>query len=193
MLISIIFINAPMKSNISQQSILYVLGAIAIIFILATTFTFLSKQLAPENTTTSTRQANNSIHHSAQQQGGGATCAIHACGAIDPVSDPEYNMKEIIKQSLMLEEHLVEKNKRCKDCQAKHFLMIIGLSEEALSLAGAKIQSYPLMDENPAFYNRLFEQWLRNKDSSDDAVFLQIADELRTRRKALVQSYVLKS
>jgi hypothetical protein len=119
------------------------------------------------------------------------TCPLHSCGALDPVSDPEYNMKEIIKQSLMLEEHLVEKNKRCKDCQAKHFLMIIGLSEEALSLAGAKIGSYPLMGENPKFYNEVFEAWLANKDSEDDAVFLALADRLRMRRKELVAVYVL--
>lgn len=119
------------------------------------------------------------------------TCQVHACGAIDPVSDPKYNMKEIAKQSLMLEDHLVEKNKRCKDCQAKHFLMIIGLSEEALSLAGVSISSYPMMADNPAFYNKLFDEWLLIKDSQDDAAFLRIADALRARRKALIETYVL--
>ncbi len=28
------------------------------------------------------------------------------CGAIDPVSDPAYNMRNLIKQTILLEEHL---------------------------------------------------------------------------------------
>jgi hypothetical protein len=111
------------------------------------------------------------------------------CGAIDPVSDPAYNMKEIAKQSLLLEEHLVEKNKRCKDCIAKHFLHIIALSEEAVCLAGSRLPSYPLMDTNAAFYERLFQKWLMKKTAEDN--LRAIEDELRARRKELVATYVL--
>ena len=50
------------------------------------------------------------------------------CDALDPVSDPRYNMQQIIKQSILLEEHLTNKNKRCRDCITKHFLHIIGLA-----------------------------------------------------------------
>ena len=37
------------------------------------------------------------------------------CDALDPVSDPRYNMQQIIKQSILLEEHLTNKNKRCRN------------------------------------------------------------------------------
>lgn len=121
---------------------------------------------------------------------GGSKCAsVHACGAIDPVSDPDYNMREVVKQSILLEEHLVEKNKRCKDCIAKHFLHIIGLSEEAQCLAGSKLRTFPLMDTNPSFYDALFKKWLSAKD--DDANLRTIQDELRVRRKALMEAYFL--
>ena len=62
-------------------------------------------------------------------------CSVSGCSSIDPVSDPKYNMQQIVKQSILLEEHLANKNKRCRDCITKHFLHIIGLAEEAQMLA----------------------------------------------------------
>ena len=67
------------------------------------------------------------------------SCDKKSCGALDPVSDPKYNMQQIVKQSILLEEHLINKNKRCRDCITKHFQHIIGLSEEAQMLATDKI------------------------------------------------------
>ena len=129
------------------------------------------------------------------QEGGGGKCsaasaqAAKMCGAEDPVSDPDYNMKEIAKQSILLEEHLVEKNKRCKDCIAKHFLHIIGLAEEAQCLAGSKLAKYPLMGDSPKYYKRLFDRWLKHRDN--DAEYRKIDDQLRARRKQLMAVYVL--
>lgn len=121
---------------------------------------------------------------------GGASCSKkHKCGAIDPVSDPKYNMKEIAKQSILLEEHLVERKKRCKDCIAKHFLHIIGLAEEGQCLAGSKTKTYPHMDDNPEFYEALFTKWIAAGDNEDKNRFIE--DELRKRRKELIEIYVL--
>ena len=124
--------------------------------------------------------------------GGGGQCAAaaaHACGAEDPVSEPSYNMREIAKQSILLEEHLVEKNKRCKDCICKHFMHIIALAEEAQMLAGSKVAKYPLMGDSATFYNALFKQWLQKR--TDDATQRRIEELLRARRKQLVERYVL--
>ena len=82
------------------------------------------------------------------------------CDSLDPVSDPKYNMQQIIKQSILLEEHLTNKNKRCRDCITKHFLHIIGLSEEAQMLATNKIDDYPLVNESVNLYNELFKIWI---------------------------------
>ena len=98
-------------------------------------------------------------------------------------------MKEIVKQSILLEEHLVETNKRCKDCIVKHFLHIIGLAEEAQCLAGSGIQKYKYMEDSPEFYNSLFEEWLKHRDN--DSKYTEIEDKLRARRKLLVESYIL--
>jgi len=117
-------------------------------------------------------------------------CQVHTCGAIDPVSEPEYNMKEIVKQSLLLEDHLAQKRKRCKDCIAKHFMTIIALSEEAVCLAGTKTSKYPLMDSNASYYQTLFDQWLRDKDGDQNQMVVE--EQLRERRKQLVAAYILK-
>lgn len=109
---------------------------------------------------------------------------------LDPLTDPVYNVKQIIKQSLLLEEHLVEPKKRCQDCICKHFLTICGLQEEALSLAGSTIKKYPLMKDNVIFYNKLFDYWLYNKKIGEH-VYLKVAEELRQRRKRLTSIYLL--
>lgn len=117
------------------------------------------------------------------------TCDAHTCGALDPVSDPEYNMKEIIKQSILLEQHLADKRKRCKDCILKHFLHCQGLAEEAVMLAGPKISTYPMMEESAAFYIKTSQTWLRATE--DETTMLTIEGELREWRKRLMTVYFL--
>jgi uncharacterized protein YxeA len=51
-----------------------------------------------------------------------------------PVLDPLFNLREICKQIILLEDHLSHKGKRCYDCISKHFLYLEGLSEEAITL-----------------------------------------------------------
>ena len=113
------------------------------------------------------------------------------CDALDPVSDPRYNMQQIIKQSILLEEHLTNKNKRCRDCITKHFLHIIGLAEEAEMLATNNINKYPLINESVILYNELFKIWIKNKhlnNNSEDYI-LYCTDKLRNHRKQLIVLY----
>ena len=114
-----------------------------------------------------------------------------SCDSIDPVSDPRYNMQQIIKQSILLEEHLTNKNKRCRDCITKHFLHIIGLAEEAQMLATNKIDKYPLINESVILYNDLFKVWIKNKNMNgkDESYVLYCTDKLRDHRKQLIVIY----
>jgi hypothetical protein len=114
-----------------------------------------------------------------------------SCDSIDPVSDPRYNMQQIIKQSILLEEHLTNKNKRCRDCITKHFLHIIGLAEEAQMLATNKIDKYPLINESVILYNELFKVWIKNKNlnGKDETYVLYCTDKLRDHRKQLIVIY----
>jgi hypothetical protein len=130
------------------------------------------------------------LNHHKKNNSNGPSCDVHTCGALDPVSDPKYNMQQIIKQSILLEEHLTNKNKRCRDCIVKHFLHIIGLAEEAQMLATNRINEYPLINECVILYNELFEEWNKNcKNESKECVILDCCNKLRTMRKKLIIVY----
>jgi len=115
------------------------------------------------------------------------TCDKISCGALDPVSDPKYNMQQIVKQSILLEEHLINKNKRCRDCITKHFQHIIGLSEEAQMLATDKSSKYPLLNDSVEVYNHLFNHWMKYR--YEDIKIYEVADKLRIHRKKLIAIY----
>ena len=51
-----------------------------------------------------------------------------------PLNSPEFNLREIAKQLVLLEDHLNDDTKFCKDCIRKHLLLIEALAEEAVSL-----------------------------------------------------------
>ena len=123
-------------------------------------------------------------YNNEKEKDNGESCTKSGCDSIDPVSDPKYNMHQIIKQSILLEEHLSNKNKRCRDCITKHFSHIIGLAEEAVMLACSDVTSYPHMSECPDFYNKLFKKWLNDTSTS-----LEVCGELRVMRKKLIAIY----
>jgi len=51
-----------------------------------------------------------------------------------PVMDPAFNIREICKQLILLEDHLQHPPKQCPDCIRKHLLAAEALAEEAVSL-----------------------------------------------------------
>ena len=108
--------------------------------------------------------------------------------AMDPVSEPSYNMEQIIKQSILLEEHLVEDKKYCPDCVTKHFMHILGLAEEAKMLAGKR--RLPYVGVAVARYGDIFAAWRAKKRSK--TVRLECAEALRAMRKKLVKAYIVK-
>ena len=128
-------------------------------------------------------------HHNQYNKTNAVSCDIHSCGALDPVSDPKYNMQQIVKQSILLEEHLTNKNKRCRDCITKHFLHIIGLAEEAQMLATNDIDKYPLINECVIMYNELFEKWTKGCKDPNEHIILSCSNKLRLMRKKLIIIY----
>ncbi|HSG19962.1 MAG TPA: hypothetical protein VLA31_04260, partial [Burkholderiaceae bacterium] len=48
--------------------------------------------------------------------------------------DPQFNLREIAKQMVLLEDHLCHPYKHCSDCIRKHLLTIEAFAEEAVSL-----------------------------------------------------------
>ena len=147
------------------------------LFILLYYNTINYNQITPKNNNNNQITEKNNSHK----------CDAKSCGALDPVSDPKYNMQQIVKQSILLEEHLTNKNKRCRDCITKHFQHIIGLAEEAQMLATTKTDKYPLLNESVVVYNNLFNEWMKNRNN--EYVILEISEKLRIHRKKLIAIY----
>ena len=106
-----------------------------------------------------------------------------SCTDLLPVMDPMYNMREMCKQIILLEDHLFQKEKRCHDCICKHFLTIEALAEEAITLD--KSHKYPELEEIPTKVRAITKKYISNhNDSSQHAVTGQ---DLRELRKGLMQ------
>lgn len=109
------------------------------------------------------------------------TCTSGGCDKLLPVLDPKFNMREICKQSTLLEDHLFQEEKRCYDCICKHFLTIEGLAEEAITLD--KEQKYPELNDLPKKIRAIEKNFIENKDKNH----IQSAQELREIRKNYMQ------
>ena len=121
-----------------------------------------------------------------------ASCAMSpskksTCGALDPVNDPAYNVKETIKNTILIEQHLAEKRKYCKECLVKHFLLSIGLLEEAIWMAAQQPGNYPKLENSASFYQTLFDKWRANMDL--DSTRIEVLQALRTWRQEMIRLY----
>lgn len=119
--------------------------------------------------------------------------ACHSCASIDPVSDPAYNMREMAKQSVLLEEHLTVPAKFCPDCCVKHLLHLTGLADEAIALACTRVGDFPLIMESADHFKSCMNDWnerVRHADPINDPQPRQeLASKLRDFRKELVVIY----
>ena len=115
-------------------------------------------------------------------------CSSKSCGInnLYPILDPRFNMRESAKQCLLLEDHLNNKQKRCVDCIRKHFLIIDGLLEEAVSLE---------KDINKRdYYRNLYVMWVNIEKQyanspSDSYTMDNVSKSIRSFRKPLVEEY----
>jgi hypothetical protein len=51
-----------------------------------------------------------------------------------PILDVRFNLREAVKNMLLVEDHLLDKRRRCMDCCKKHMLLIESFLEEGISL-----------------------------------------------------------
>lgn len=115
-------------------------------------------------------------------------CSKDSCGSesLHPILDPRFNMREVAKQALLLEDHMNNTKKRCFDCIRKHFLIIDGLLEEAVSLE-KDIRTR-------GKYRDLYLKWVAlEKQYSSDPLnsdnIDSVSQKIRFFRKPLVESY----
>lgn len=101
-----------------------------------------------------------------------------------PIMSPLYNLREICKQIVLLEDHLNQPRKRCPDCIRKHFLTIEALFEEAVSL-DKELKYVEILDGKAEEIRKLQSVWLDTKDSKQaHRFYLILAQTLRVLRKS---------
>jgi hypothetical protein len=103
-----------------------------------------------------------------------------------PVLRPQHNMREIIKQLALLEDHLHQPVKRCRDCIRKHFLTIEGLAEECGSLCkpDAILPESRKIASTARVLQHAWEQ-----DPTNPRMAEHIAAKLRKMRKTLMTRF----
>ena len=107
-----------------------------------------------------------------------------------PVMRPAQNMREIIKQVIMLEDHLFQSCKRCGDCVNKHFLTIEALAEECGTLCDAANPAASREAQAVASEVRvLHHAWAQ--DPKGDGICTRVAGQLRQLRKRLMRTYAV--
>lgn len=92
-----------------------------------------------------------------------------------PVLDSRFNLREICKQCILLEDHLTHEEKRCRDCCIKHFLALEALCEEAITLDNKNAMNITML---PQQIRNIQKKWYDNpSQNSHDCA--QLLRELR--------------
>lgn len=101
-------------------------------------------------------------------------------GKRPPLNSAEFNVREITKQLLLLEDHLSDDEKYCIDCIRKHLLTVEALAEEATMMDP---DSY-LIDECKDAAKKA-RDWIVK--FSDGVSKYSLSQRIRRERKRLVE------
>lgn len=108
-------------------------------------------------------------------------CVNHAREELLPIMRVMFNIRECSKNMVLLEEHLVESRKRCKDCIRKHFALIEALAAEGCTLDPTG-RYYTLCDSLAELFRQLLADTFKGSRSPND-----IASTIRAVRKPLLK------
>jgi len=111
-----------------------------------------------------------------------SSCQSDGGGGLLPLMEPQFNLRECVKQLLLLEDHLSNPQKRCPDCIRKHCLTIEALAEEGTTLD----KDGSCRDDCNDLARKMREIEKEIKEGKDEA---EIAQELRSIRKPLMNKY----
>jgi hypothetical protein len=108
--------------------------------------------------------------------------------------DPKHNLREVAKQLILLEDHMAHKPKRCIDCITKHYLMVEGLLEEAITLDKTGEHHTEIReiteDIKPAIM-QIIDAIKHNK--INDKMYQDACQSTRNVRKKIALKYVLNT
>lgn len=115
-----------------------------------------------------------------------------ANGEIASLMDPKFNLREVAKQLILLEDHLFQTEKRCLDCISKHSMTIEGYLQEAITL-DKKQEHTQEINELLTKIVPLTETMVQQmKDgSATPSSYADCAQQLRALRKPICQKYTI--
>ena len=111
------------------------------------------------------------------------------CGSnkkLAPIMDPRFNLREVVKQLLLLEDHVYHEDRTCKDCVYKHLNLIDAFIEECITLDKKKEYIQECEEFSKKF--RVIFKELTN-GTLDRNKCLDAAQKIRILRKPLLQKY----
>jgi len=116
--------------------------------------------------------------------------------ALLPVMDFRFNVREICKQLILLEDHLTHGSKRCMDCCIKHFLTIEAFSEELLTLDNTNLiipnSDWHTLKNLPVDIRHLqyiFIQNIRDGTLDEKTIHSMVQELRRIRKQYMVVSF----
>lgn len=121
------------------------------------------------------------------------TCSKEGgCGkdGLYPLLDPKFNMREVAKQLILLEDHCFHPEKQCQDCIKKHALAIEGFLEEAITLdkkGDMQTEIRTTLKNFREIVKPLVEKI--DKKNALDYDYVKCAQDLRYVRKPICQNY----
>jgi hypothetical protein len=140
----------------------------------------------PQTIANGNKCSSSSSSGSKGQGGGGGGARAGGCSLnrdLLPVHLAAFNIREIVKQMLLLEDHLYHADKRCAECIAKHFLTIEALSEEGVTLDGTD-EGRRVLKALAPYARHLHARYVRV--AGLDAHVTSVALNLRSVRKFLM-------
>lgn len=109
---------------------------------------------------------------------GGCGCGSKKFGSLS-LLDPKFNLREVCKHCVLLEDHLFQREKRCNDCIKKHLLTMEAFLEEAVTLD--KIgQLTPIIETVLQALKQATKDFVNSGD------YTRLAQNLRDMRKNLM-------
>lgn len=113
-------------------------------------------------------------------------------GGLDPILDPKFNLREVAKHMILLEDHLFQQGRRCDDCINKHRLTLEAFLEEAITLDKTG-EHRPIIVDTLTKFKQIMREFVdkvrRNPVNDVNAVYYATADKLRVIRKPLCMAY----
>jgi hypothetical protein len=112
-----------------------------------------------------------------------------------PILDPVFNLKEASKHLILLEDHLFQKGRRCKDCIIKHIYTIEAFLEEAITLdtTGENVKLIEDVHSEFKTISKEIIDIINNTSQTDEDIrpyIHSVAQKLRNLRKPLMHKTI---